>query len=418
MSMLDIIAWREDLPEANEEFRKELSAVGVDTEIDINPPDRTTLSVSGAGVRLIVDNKFDVSRPTEGTDFAVAMLERDDCRIVVYSGFLDSAYRQKALIKNSKSKSAVLFAPKPTLETPDVKMYLKELASVVRAFLLEPWEQISTIKLPGSITVPHKRIGFSEFEVLTLKEKKPYYNRFKTECDNVIEHYFESGAIWMLFAGFSQEPFRVAYSVDEILAPQEVSAVCRKLDVVPFIFRNDVRIDSIRCELAESRGQSNASIATYPFAIVGFSTNRGEDLLMTPMHFDTGADVSLLNNDFVSEFDVSIEARHSFGEFPLHGKDHLADEITLSILLENDGSSPLGPGKYFRSVRAVAIDDWEHSSLHLKCNRACEQKGPGNTCILRKSGLLGRSVYRGSAPLNVFVDASTCRVSFSERVRP
>jgi hypothetical protein len=367
--------------------------------------------------RFIVDNKYGAIDRREGTRFALERLEFKDNRVVVFSAFQDSARKVEPVVVSYENDSAVLFLRKSPVEVGQTDSYFHQLGNCIHEFFHNPIETLKHIEIP-SIEADSEiiELGYSDFEKLPLREKKKLYDEFRTGCGVEVNRLFAEGALWVFYAGSQTEPYRVAWSRDEIMSHAEVATICSELDCLPFVFRQDVRVDTTGCANGSNSEAPGAGYFNYPVARIGFDcehTILGREF---DFHFDTGSDFTILCDDFLEAIGATKENRVTFGDLLLHGTTHLAEIIELDVVLVNPAAAGDRPSKSGHVMAALTVEGWSNSGMREECGASCKVGRTGAICKRREYGLLGRTTYIGRDQVfDVGIDGLTARISFKGR---
>ena len=387
---------------------------GVETDTSTKSPGAYGYSKLKKRRRLILDSKFGEGLH-DGVECALRLANNKDTRIIVFSAFLDAEKRREPLQLDDDRQSAILYLVKRTVETCDADKYFSMLSNCFSVFFKSNFDDLNaTIVTPPKKTIVDDflGLGFDVFENLPLPQKAKLYTEFRALISTRLEELFDKNAIWVLFAGTAVEPYMVAYRSEQILSTVEVSALCEEMNVVPYIFRRDVRVDSTFCVDASSSGGSSSSLTHYPFAEITFNSTSESDLKNVPFHFDTGADYSFFCDAFLTANKIEKHKITTFGEVVLGGIPCLAEEIELDILVVNPKHGPQGKKVYAVKIKALAVNGWSNSGLSILCQSSCKgQKSRGGLCLYRRFGLLGRTIYARD-DFDLFIEYKTSQVSF------
>lgn len=325
---------------------------------------------------FIVDNKLG-SNLSAGLDLSKRLITREHTKVIMFSAYLTIDEVEKGIYIDPKSHSKILYAPKKSVPVNEVGQWMTDTAQSFDHFLRHGELRKKNLMSEGRNNA-NDVYTYTQYSVLSLMEKAKYYKRFEEKNKKQIGEYFIKGAIWLLFFEGDDSPEVVAYSEEEIIPQTSIARQAEALDRVPFVFRNNINIDDNSCTPKGKRKLNN-----YPYIVVSMGD---ADI---PIHFDTGADASLLNARFVGE--VSFSKVLGEESLNLHGQYHLAEIVELDIVLRRD---ELRSGGYGISMRAYSVSEWEGSKLFIECSKDCKQRSDKiRGCIYRRNGLVGRDLY-------------------------
>lgn len=407
--------WCDDHVASFDGVIRRMQARGLDPVTEEIPVSELPPHVVEMRSRFILDNRYGNQNLTGGTVDAEKLVRGDDRRVILFSAFLDEERRRRKIDIFPERNSAILYVPKAHFDVDMTSEYFESLAKCFHDFFETEFDRISKVKVPKQPAHGVADLSFDDFESLPLREKAKLYSEFRKEAGQEIDELLRNGAIWILYAGSPKEPYKIAHTRGEILTEEEVANVARSLGVVPFIFRKDVRVESFGC-IEHRRGATGENpISTYPHAEVSF----GDRGTKSKIHFDTGLDITLLCDEYLSRQGAERFNVRTFGELELAGGYHVADRIDIDALLYNERTDAVPPAAYGQRMSALAVDRWLECNLQVACAAACPRHSQNVTaCRFRDSGLLGRSSYLGfEETFDIQIDARTHRVKFLRRER-
>ena len=350
---------------------------------------------------FIIDNKLGERSLNGGLELVDKLMRMNDVRVILYSAYITHQQISQRISERKDLNSFLLYIRKMPLDPAEVHAYFEGLASNIDNFF-KASDADSVLR--SQTTEPDRaKYTYTQFTALPLSEKERYYKGFESTVKLRIDEEFRNGAVWILFFDGDATPDQVVHDEDDIPPTSRINAKAESTDRVPFVFRNDFRIDDVGCH---AWGRGGTRIESYPHIVLNVE---GTDVAF---HFDTGADTSFISERFIAEFGEAARLKTNVQSIQIHGKGHLCQEFEMDTIARSDQGGSSGNHVI---LSGFAVASWEDSSLHVRCHQKCTKKtGDTSSCLFRRNGLVGREVYLRN-DIEVTMSAHTNRITIKKR---
>ncbi len=337
---------------------------------------------------IILDDKIR-KRPGVGEAILKELIGSiKDLKVIYFSAY-DCENIDFYVSRHSINNVNILVEPKNF--TTQFSIYIQYLSNLFIQFFGNMSIEISkdTTNIATSNTLPH----YEEFRRLPYNDQDKIIRSLRSRHLDVIEDLLSDGAIWILIWGDDPEDRVVAKNREEILGEQQVYNYAMKKRKIPLIIRNDFSIDDNPCSVSSRDNWDH-----YPF--VNFRLSSDVDI---SVHYDTGADHSLLNAEIIDEYNIrnnSLETSPQVMPFNRRFPSGNIDNATgipflIDLIIEN-------PRKYtdrFGSTKSItlkgySVPGWRNTDLHYSCNGGCHEAATIEGCKYRVYGLIGRMLNK------------------------
>lgn len=334
----------------------------------------------------VIDKRF--GRKSSGLELFEKLKCLPNKRVIMLTGFPSKGDKVGRIHYNSEINNLSVVIEKPDSFIVDAP----RLASLID-------ELFSANSLPINIDDGMQDDGETElerFNALTEDEQDDVLDRVVQENSAKIEKAWKSGAVWLCIWGSEAEEIEAIDDVSEIPSSEEVDSKCIRKGLPAFVVDRTYSFHSIGC--AAAREQGGANISTYPQVNIEFDGHS-----LQGFHFDSGADTSLFDRDFISGAATESVRYRSKQMRPekrfIQSKPHTVREIEIDGLLKYnnfvlDGITP-GPKQSNKgvTVKGWSVRAWSSSDLMAHCSAGCSNSEEGQICRFRRSGLIGRDFY-------------------------
>ncbi len=344
----------------------------------------------------VLDNKIG-DKHSVGKKLIDRLSAETSARLLLFSAYLP-ATKKNLTFEKSTGGGHIGYLRKGFAEFDTMREFYEHSASIIRLFF--------TSKNPTKErwNTSEADNPFSEFEKLSLSEKGNCFREAAVANRELLEGLWAKGAVAVLLPGGRAENYEAYFSRTDLPEQRELLSEYREKGEYPFLYSSEYSFDDVRCHAVEREG----SIRVYPRIALGSVGS------FDSFHFDTGADTSLLSEDYVNEVgNAKIMDSLSF-PLVLRGRSHAALRISFSTFVQNsdrDGFPEFEPVE----VPAIMLDSWSSSKLQVQCSVHCEvNSGAGQNCVYRRNGLIGRDLYVEN-DLQVILSADDPQVSVRRR---
>jgi CheY-like chemotaxis protein len=394
------ILWIDNDAENLEPYAEYLKKFDLDITLEASP-DRAFEMLSSDRQRyqcLLLDIKFykasqypdDESKIFNGFDFLNRMIAADmDIPVCVLSSYLHLKENEERLTDYTEARNLRGMVLDKFLADIDSDIFKLSFVDKLVEFI----KKVENDRLSNGIEMysskrasragPFK-ISYNEFQSMNKAQRaKLRRDARDLVSDQLAELNTSVGAIWALYIGGKQAPYRTVTSVKDIPSTEEIRALAFERDRVPFQFR-------IGTQIEDRWGSCGSAIEQASYAKIGLSTRGLFGSAEWRVHFDTGSyesffsleeflelglftDPALMTDDVHRGTDFSYRKENV--KFRL--KDRLTDE-TIDVV-----------------AHVNLVEGWSGAPFLAPCAKNCKSGqrlflGSVRNCVNRP-GLIGRS---------------------------
>ena len=235
----------------------------------------------------------------------------------------------------------------------------------------------------------HRIREIHDFRQLSEDEQEEVTKKVSNAHIDEITDLWNGGAIWVGIFGQGREEIRAVYRDSELLSDEEIRNLEENFGLPCFEFGNSLAFNNAFCSGA-SVGGSN--VWNYPAMFFDGESIEESKVDRFGIHFDTGADVTLLFKEFVNSIKskrISVKGRvERLQSIPHYVREFRA---TLLFCFSNPGN-PEDLNTMLITLNGLSVSDWIKSAFYMECGLNCTRGVRGHFCKLRENGLLGRNI--------------------------
>lgn len=331
----------------------------------------------------VVDRRFGKKNEPKGDDLVDKLLNIGDVRVVLLTAFsLPETLGQIA--HNAKKNTFFVRLAKLSEEVIVFDAIPKYLDRFFRSDDLPAHMDLREFQEENKIRI---------FRELREKDQDAISDRVTTDYQDEVRSLWKKGALWVGIFGENRKAMKAVYSASEVPDEETIELLEDNYGLPCFEFDRTASFHNT--VICGGNGRGGEHVGTYPALFFDNSESDESAGDRFGVHFDTGADLSLLCEKFAKTIEsVSFGGRKK--TVPLQTQLHRVRMVSAKLLLKVKKHGQIREGENpdmskLVTVRGYSVNKWQESDFSMTCSGECSRGNVGNFCKLRSRGIIGRN---------------------------